>query len=150
MISGSEHGSFSQKVGRSEIFGSLLLHGPKMHTISTHLACFQERQTFEQHQLMLQHRQKHSNAKDKNTFGNRSLVSVTSLGDNSVVVRFIFSNAIYAYEFMHELFLPLASCLDGTVPYHDRVSNATTFADEADPQCALSKLRAFKAGFMEC
>lgn len=88
------------------VFGMLILYGPKTEAIRSSLKCFQNRQTFEERA-----HHKHS----------IPFLSVNRKSDRLTVVRFMIPSIQEAYELLMEILRPLAVELNGFIPFQDRV-----------------------------
>jgi hypothetical protein len=171
------------RVGKTEVFGLIILAGCCMEQIIQDLQqCFTVRQSFYEHRAELEYLQEHKLSAIAPREGEqRPLLSVSLLPflSNSntetsspvALVRFAFPSMTYAYEFMYELFQPLAiHQLDGLQLFHDRiVSKATSTVtlsatamqtnaeidtapnydavkenSNQDPYCVISKIRRYR------
>ena len=99
---------------QSNIFGTVVIFGPRTALLKGKLEGFQQRQSFRDYRMKRQ-----SGDQDDNSF-NQTLVSVSTLADGLVVVRF---SAVYmedAFLFLHDTLSPLEEVL-GYRPYSDRL-----------------------------
>ena len=99
---------------QSNIFGTVVIFGPRTALLKGKLGGFQERKSFRDYRMKRQ-----SGDVDDNSFSH-TLVSVSALADGLVVVRFSTVYMEDAFLFLQDMLSPLEEVL-GYRPYSDRL-----------------------------